>query len=229
MDLVEFKIAIEKRFDVRIADEDAAQITTPRKLIDYLAGRLCCSNDSGPCLTQRGFYCVRQALVSRLGTPRELVRASANLAALVPPEDRPQRWALLQAATNARCWPPLYRPRWLFWSLFGCSVAAAIAALVAPIEFWGTWPAILAAASTWILVGMLLARATVSWKTEFPDGVVVGDLARFLLAYTPIEGDNFHWTRAQVASVVHALIVLDLGVREYTEDSRWLEDMGLDD
>jgi hypothetical protein len=229
MDLVEFVLAVERRFNLRISDEDAAQIATPRELIEYLSARLGGRNHPGPCLTQRAFHRLRQAFVARLGARREVVRPQTELAALVPQATRRQSWACLQAATCSGSWPELRRPAWLFWRLFGCSVAAAVAAFVGLHDLWGWGLAVLGALGVWILRGIVLARATVGCKTEFKAPyVVVGDLVRFLLASTPIEDEPFCWTRRQIASVVHALIVVELGVVEYTEDSRWGEDLGFE-
>ena len=39
LDSVEIVIRVEEEFDISVSDEDAAQITTPRQLIDYLMAR----------------------------------------------------------------------------------------------------------------------------------------------------------------------------------------------
>ncbi len=229
MDLSVFTMAVEQRFGLTIPDHDAVPITTPRKLIDYLTARLCEGACQPGCLTQRAFHLARRAFVSQLGTRRESVRPQAALAALVPSATRRQSWACLQAATNASSWPPLRRPAWLFWSLFGCGMGSAVAVMVALSAQLGFGPALLAAIASWIIVGIVLAKPITNWATEFAAPyVVIGDLTRFLLAFAPVEGVRISWTREQVASVVHALIIEVLGVVKYTDDSRWVEDMGVD-
>ncbi len=58
------------------------------------------------------------------------------------------------------------------------------------------------------------------------------ELVRFIVARNPclLLGEGEGWTRHQVAEVVHGLIRDQLGIRrdQYTEDSRWLQDMGVD-
>jgi acyl carrier protein len=39
MDRVELVYRVEEEFELKMSDEDAEQITTPRQLIDYLMGR----------------------------------------------------------------------------------------------------------------------------------------------------------------------------------------------
>jgi hypothetical protein len=39
LDTVEFIMRVEEAFDLSIPNEDAAAITTPRELVDYLMGR----------------------------------------------------------------------------------------------------------------------------------------------------------------------------------------------
>jgi hypothetical protein len=229
MELIEFALAIEQRFNLRIPDADAVRITTPRKLIDYLASRLGATRDPGPCLTQRAFYRVRYAFARGLGVPRDAVHPRRALAALVPTETRRASWERLQAANGVADWPELCRPRWLSRILCAVSVVLALVAVIGVYPILGGWPAAIAGLAAWILAGMILARATVQWKTEFPaPNMVVGDLARVVLAYTAVEGRQHSWNRPQIASVVHALIVDLLGITEYTEDSRWVEDMGLE-
>jgi hypothetical protein len=228
MDLIEFVMAVECRFGLAISDEDATGITTPGKLIDYLCTRLPRASQAGPCLTQRAFYRVRQAFVSGLGTDREAVRPRTELAALVPGATRRLSWSALRDATRVREWPELCRPNWLFWTIFGFCVATGFGVLI-PVSFrWGGLAVLVAAAAS-IFMGVLLARATVGFKTEFPPKATVRHLVRCVLAYTPIEDKQTGWTREQVASVVHALITEHFGIFKYTENSRWVEDMGFDD
>lgn len=57
-----------------------------------------------------------------------------------------------------------------------------------------------------------------------------GALAHFLVERQPvlIKGEQHGWTRAQIAEVVHRLIRSELGVQQYTADSHFVEDMGVD-
>jgi hypothetical protein len=117
----------------------------------------------------------------------------------------------------------------LFWSLFGCGIGAALAVMVTLFPQLGFWPAFFVAIGLWIFVGIVLAKATTNWATEFAAPyVVIEDLTRFLIAFAPVEDGQISWTRAQIASVVHALIVEVLFVVKYKDDSRWIEDMGID-
>jgi hypothetical protein len=67
---------------------------------------------------------------------------------------------------------------------------------------------------------------------ECPRMNIAGRIARFLVARNPwtLLRAGEGWSRPMVAAVVHCLIEDELGLRrgEYTEDSHWSHDMGLD-
>ena len=66
LDIVEFVMAVEETFDIRIPDRDAEQIRTPRMLIEYIAVRVPPSpTGRWGCGTQRAFYAIRRALGKR--------------------------------------------------------------------------------------------------------------------------------------------------------------------
>jgi hypothetical protein len=228
MDIVfDFTIAVEQRFGLHFSAKDAAAITTPRKLANYLAARLGAENAPGVCLSQQAFYRVRQGFVSALGTGRDQVRPETELATLVRMTGRRESWARLRAAAGARCWPELRRPAWLFWSLIGFNVGAALAIFCATWLLWAFLPAVFAAVGAAVVLGIVLAQVTVACKTGFRKRYeLVEDVIRYLLAYTPAEGPQCRWTRHQIVSVVNALIVEELRAVDYTEDTRW-EDMDM--
>ena len=76
-----------------------------------------------------------------------------------------------------------------------------------------------------------------SWMDCFRSSRVgtLREATRLLAARLPgaaklIQGHEAGWTRDEVAEVVHRMIQANFGLRrhEYTEDSRWREDLGVD-
>ena len=63
-----------------------------------------------------------------------------------------------------------------------------------------------------------------SWR-----GIVFAGLARFLVAHNRQNQEpDPGWTREQVWETVRALIIEHLAVTEFTEDSRFVQDMHID-
>jgi acyl carrier protein len=81
LELVELVIAVEHRFGIEIPDRVARTLTTPRKLIDHVWGRVASPEDI--CASQRRFHRVRGALVEA-GADRRDVRPSARVDAILP-------------------------------------------------------------------------------------------------------------------------------------------------
>src|SRR5207248_219742 len=83
LDIVEFVMSVENAFDLRIPDKAAQSMTTPRRLIDYLHGRLPRSS-LGYCLSQRIFYQLREALSEQLSIDRTAISPGTNLLDIIP-------------------------------------------------------------------------------------------------------------------------------------------------
>ena len=110
LDLVEIVLEVEDTFGFSIADEDATSLTTMGKLYDYvLAHRFRGKQDA--CLTSITFYKIRQALMSVLEIPRDAVRVSAELPAIIPKRRR-RTWRAIEKTTGWRL-PWLRRPGWV--------------------------------------------------------------------------------------------------------------------
>lgn len=108
-DLMEFVLSVEDAFALRFPDQSRATITTPRRLIDYLAAQLPVA-DEHYCLTQRAYYRLRQILVRRLGCSRSALRPRTSLLAAIPEEARAAVWMQVRrdiGAGYARYWPRL--------------------------------------------------------------------------------------------------------------------------
>ncbi|HEX2080426.1 MAG TPA: hypothetical protein VHG08_22175, partial [Longimicrobium sp.] len=61
LDSVELVMGFEEAFGLAIPDRDAAQLITPRHVLEYVAARLPMAPTDG-CATQRTFYALRRGL-----------------------------------------------------------------------------------------------------------------------------------------------------------------------
>jgi acyl carrier protein len=184
LDLVDFVLEIEEAFELRFPDEDAATITTPRRLIDSLMERLPAGEPI--CLSQRACYRLRHAVAARLQCAARSVGLDTPLLALVPAAQRTAFWEEVRhdlGAPKARAWPRLAEAGWFD----------------------------------------LFRRTRIGTLREAAQQLALRMPCRVM---NPGDG----WTRSQVANIVHALICDRFGIRrsDYTEDSRWREDMGVD-
>jgi hypothetical protein len=115
LDLVEFVMEVEEAFHFRFPDQDMTDLTTPRRLIDYLTTHLPTAAEHR-CPSQRVFYRLRSAVVARLGCPRSALRPDTSLLALIPARIRAATWEGVHqefAASWMPYWPRLDDPGWL--------------------------------------------------------------------------------------------------------------------
>lgn len=106
LDGVELLMAIEERFQIAIADEDAVRMTTPGDIVTHVLARLGVSTSSH-CLEQRAFYRLRRASVHVFGLPRHAIKPGTLWKDVLPPRSRRRNWELLHAATATSAWPGL--------------------------------------------------------------------------------------------------------------------------
>ncbi len=68
------------------------------------------------------------------------------------------------------------------------------------------------------------------WPQYSPGASTVGELSEFLGLSAPYAflAPDERWSRAQVAAVVHRIIHDEIGITDYSEDSRFVQDMGID-
>jgi hypothetical protein len=117
LDSVEFVIALEESFDLYIPDAHAVVLTTPRKVIDYLANRLTAA-DASQCLDQIAFYSVRRAAIQVLDRPRTALTPQARWEGILHSKHHRRQWELVGKATGLPKWP-----RMSLWGSFPSDLA----------------------------------------------------------------------------------------------------------
>jgi acyl carrier protein len=238
MEGVEIVMEVEEAFDIRILDAEAEKVRTPRHLIELIMGKVGRS-DVAVCLTQRAFHRLRRAFMSELHLKRADFRLDVPTDQLLPPATRKTALDRICQHTGVIGPPHLVRPRWLVNSLFAVSLTAAIAIYVALslaaatrsvglnlIRECGCWVG-LAGGGAALWIGFLLTKQK---ATEFPPRLrTVRGLARWLVANNPqlLGAPPGQWSREQVAEKVREIVVDHLGAKNYREDARFVEDLGL--
>lgn len=236
LDLVELVVAVEERFEIEIPDTDASELATPRQLIDYLVTCLNANSvASAQCYSQLGFHRVRRAILDLTALPRSLMRPSTPLDVIFPTNERRSLWPKLQQRLSVKTWPILRRPAWLdrmiYYSL--CAAFLCLLLFFTAIEIKpGILGFLLAAISTATLATMMFS-ATTRFANQFvPAGFNLGDLSRIVAAQIPLKDTEElalkGWNREEIATIARALIMEHLGVTNFRDDDRFIEDIGAD-
>ena len=229
LDLVEFVMAIEERFDISIPDEDVATIATPRALMDYVANKVEVQDELS-CLSQKAFHILRRGFMHSFGLSRSAIRVDSSLNDLIPVRQRRQHWKQLADAVGATDWPDLSR------STFVISVIAVfslVSFLLLPAALSSIHISMLptlislSGASLVLFVGLW---ATQPLKTRFRLYRNVEDMVRFLIAKNSflVKAKRSGWTREEIQSSVRQIVVEQFGISNFNDDDRFIEDIGVD-
>jgi hypothetical protein len=230
LDFVEFVIRTEDAFSIRITDKEASLLGTPRDVIDFVASKAG-TRQNPLCLSQAAFHLFRKEALAHTELPREAIRPSASLEELIPENNRRVIWRALKSGIGAKDWPALCRPTWLRLSLTTISVLTFSFFL-----FFFTGSMSIATSLALALsimggatyLGMLVTRPL---GTGFPPGCGdVADISRHLVVNSPhvlLKAEKT-FTREQIAETVNSLIQQGFGIQDFTEDTRFVEDMKID-
>jgi hypothetical protein len=228
LDLVELTIRIEDAFGITIPDEVAATLTTPREVTEYVLTQLKLGNQSA-CMTQQAFYRLRKEFVPVLGIERLDFHPSANLAQLIATEDRITTWNTIRSSIGPKALPDLIRPLWMYLLLSMATVATAIVAF--HYRRLASDSGVLATVVSGLMLiglGEGAELATRPFKRHFRRQYAhAGELANYFVLHSP-HSFKKEWTEEEVAALVRQIIIDDTGVTDFTDDSRFVQDMNLD-
>jgi len=96
LDIVEYIMAVEDAFEIALPDDRLSTVGTPRDLAALVA-EFVTVVDSGPCLSQRAFYRLRQAMQTQIRLPRPVIRPESVLVDLLPTAGTEERWRAISA------------------------------------------------------------------------------------------------------------------------------------
>jgi acyl carrier protein len=230
LDGVELVISIEEEFGVIIPDAAAERMETPRGIIDWLMERLE-EIGSGKCLSQRGFYKLRRALMAEANLPRATIRPETPLDELLPRNIRRKIWKKLRVAPSLRPLQNLRRPRALARLIGAAVFAAAIGVWILSVPTHGFASG---GAIGLLAAGFMAALAhwlTIPFATCLPRGIhTIGDTAKSL-EFGRVEAglrSGGRTPREVIAERVKELVIEQLGIKAsiYHEDASFVRDFG---
>jgi hypothetical protein len=232
LDGVELVMAVEEKFGISISDEEAQNALTVGDLKRLVRAKLD-SADSATCLTQRAFHLIRKKATAEFGLARTILRPDTRLEDVIPRANRRQTWEQFQLALGVMQLPELVRPHRVVVVLTALSLSIAVATAwygaLHPVHFGSAllFGFVAAAAFGWASV-----RITVPLKTHFRAGYDrVRDLAEFLVArYPQVLGKprTTKWTEEEIWCLLRDIIMEQLRVSKFDENSRFVDDLGVD-
>lgn len=218
LDTVELVMAIEDGFEVRIADADAAKMTTPAEVTDYLMSRLRIDS-AASCPAQAGFYRLRSILMKQFGIPRHRIHSDSLWTELFG-NDTPGSWRKLGDALAVDNFPRLTRTKpFLMLAVFGVPALIAIPMLHAGV-----------AVSLILIVYAVLALVANALTRNM--GRLIPSRYRTVASLIPYLScaDSRLWTREEVLARVIEITSaqLGIGIDEIHPDSHFVYDLGAD-
>jgi hypothetical protein len=227
LDLVELVVRFEDAFGIAIPDTVAADLTTPRKVTEYIFSQLTESGERS-CITQQAFYFLRGKFLPSLNISRSDFRPDTRLEDLVPLDRRRKVWAGIQSEVGPLAIPDLARPVWLFSLLAFLTIVTLV--VVARYGFrdspgsnsflFGLFAAILVGYGSGVVTRPLKRNFRREYKCA-------GDVAKYISVHRP-QSFKKDWTKEEISGVVREIIVDETGVKDFTEDSDFINDMHLD-
>lgn len=211
--------ALETRFGIIIAADEAEAIRTPAQLVDLIMTKVE-SPASRDCLSQRAFHLIRRAAMRSFHLHRQAISPDTKLDEIVPRSLRNARWKSFGTNVGANRWPELKRSRTTFVIL---ALLAAVGFGFASVRVSVTGALNLFASSAMtVAFAFVLAWITRPLKRTFPvTCLTVRDLVDWIVAENPqlIRHELKDWTRERVSATVRRLIVEWSNERDFTEES----------
>jgi len=238
MDGIAIVLRIEETFGINITNEEAAELTTPRKLTDFVMTQVE-KSDQAICLSQQAFHRLRRAFTEELCLPRSAFRPSARIEEFFPLQHRRRDWQAVESSIALASWPALLPPKWVRSARDGITVIGILSGFLLFLLFVGIvdplWKRIALALFTLLAVPYFAIKVAEAMtylahplRCEFPV-ITVADLVRYLVAMNPSAfrpGDG--WTRESVAAAIRRILIEEAGVEEFNEDDDFVRDLGID-
>lgn len=237
MDGIELVIAIEARFGIKIADEDAEYFQIVGQVYDYVLERATFGKPS-KCLSAAAFYQLRRGLGRSLNIDRDQVRPPIRLDTLLERSERALRWDALAKALDWRL-PELRRPKWMVEAIFHVAAATFVVVWLIAGPFASSLSdpvnALVISATLAMVFSVGIAGLVTSWTGRFAiefteDCATVSDLVRSSVVMNHGKVAGGVGTPGDVWEALRAIVAHHAGVEPsfITEETSFVNDLGLD-
>lgn len=176
LEMVEFVMELEDRFDVEIPDAELDGVYTFGDFYRLICAKTNPTDEPGPCPTPGVFLRLRTALCEVVGVRSSRIRPDTPLVELIPPETRLAAWPKLEHAMGLKL-SPLSKPEWVHsWAAGGGCLGVILGCILAGVVAWWMLPIVWALAGAWVTVWEL---RTGHLALELPPHIrTVGDLVK---------------------------------------------------
>ncbi len=180
-------------------------------------------------------------MMRTLHAPRSAITPTAPLDKLIRGRTALPAWSQLRDAIAARPWPPLVRPRWMRWLVYGLPLltgAVVVVGLPSLADWAFRWSntlgfvlsftsdlRALVAIPLVIFAWVLLGRVSKRFNRALPRNLrTVGDLVPLVMTSAEMT-----WSREEIERQVRQIVVGQLQVPRdrYRAEGRFVEDFGL--
>lgn len=228
LDGVELVMAVEEKFGIEIADQEAQDIRTPRMFCDVIEKKLRTVPSDG-CLTQRAFYLLRRAFRDDFAVSRKMFRPDTKLEILVPRRGRQQHWRQLKEHLGALVWPKLRFPRIVSITIVLVLLGVGLSAYI--------WAGPGNPTQAFVVTGLALGISCLvifplasPFRTSFA-GQTIGTLAEYVVTSNSFlfGSASEQWTRERIRLELRMIVVDQLGVQpDFSDDDDFVRDLGMD-
>ncbi len=235
LDGVELVMAVEETYGIEITDEEAGKAVTVSDLYSLVLTKLRGAKVDR-CLTSAAFYRIRRGFIDGLGINRRGITPETPLEAIIPREDRRQKWLRVQKATRVGI-PSPERPAWVLVSFAALGVLM-LATLLPVLYILGRRhgpdsSVLLLPVGILIFVFVLSVKLSRPLAIAFPHGAVtVSDLAKDVLArnYAQLAAAVGGWNETEVWESLTRVIVNQIGVapEKIRPEAKFVKDLGVD-
>jgi hypothetical protein len=239
LDFTELVMDIEEAFGVSFDLDEFRKMQTPNALIEVIRHKTLVSSQE-QCLGMKVFHRIRSKLMEQFQHDRASIRPNTSLSMLFPAPIRKKQWLQLKATLGLTHWPALVRPVGLkvfigclffaVWVGLACFLKANPRLASALPATFLEYQALTACTAAALLTAAVLTMTTCCKNTFSSTCQTLADLARFLLAKHPLafKPDPLSWSDSEIATVVKQILRETLGIKKYSGDSSFLEDLGVD-
>jgi acyl carrier protein len=218
LDTVELVIAIEDEFGIHIDNEDAASLTTPGEVTDFVLTRVRMLPEDNY-LVKRGFYEIRKILINEFSIEKKNIKPSTKIVDLLG-DDLKSNWQSLHAALRVDHFPILEPSRQVYY-------------------FFILVPPLIVTSSVFLIFGNIVASIVLflflmllGENTSTVYGSVVPkkyNLVSDLIPFVSTSSDKV-WSRQEILNKIIEITSEQLGVPvvDIKESSKFVQDLGAD-
>lgn len=237
LDGVELIMAFEEEFDIKISDEEASKLLTPRQVTELIAKKFKISNLSyEKYLLHKKFNIFRKFLIHELGIERQKIIPNTLVSNLLQ-DNRPQQWKKISRFISDGKISPLECRKKLKTTIQCCAWLSAVVSAGIPVIYFSyknnPYFLIVYLIITVMIISFLAQFFEKKFATEIPEHLnTVGKIATYLDLSIHTKNDpinielNFDNILQRVIKITQEQ--LQIPIDQIKPDSCFIDDLNMD-